>query len=219
MQIGLGVQVAGITTNFNQGSAQVTGRLTNMMISGDGFFVVNRGGEDVFTRAGAFNFDNGGNLVTLDGDIVRGYEAAADGSIDTTGAPTNITIPDMVDETLVPAMRSYNIGNDGIITGIYADGSRKPLFQVSMANFVNPEGLEKIGDTSFRAGRNSGVAQVGAPDTGRRGELIGGQLEMSNVDLAQEFTNLIIAQRGFQATSRVITTSDQVLEELVNIKR
>ncbi len=88
-----------------------------------------------------------------------------------------------------------------------------------MANFVNPEGLEKIGDTSFRAGRNSGVAQVGAPDTGRRGELIGGQLEMSNVDLAQEFTNLIIAQRGFQATSRVITTSDQVLEELVNIKR
>ncbi|MGH3330182.1 MAG: flagellar basal body rod C-terminal domain-containing protein, partial [Nocardioidaceae bacterium] len=66
---------------------------------------------------------------------------------------------------------------------------------------------------------NSGAVQLGAAGTGRRGQLVGGQLEMSNVDLAQEFTNLIIAQRGFQATSRVITTSDQVLEELVNIKR
>ncbi len=219
VQIGLGVQVGGITTNFGQGSAQVTNKPTNLMISGDGFFVVNRLGENMFTRAGAFNFDNTGNLVTVDGDVVRGYEAAPDGTIDTTGAPININIPDMVDETIVPAMRSYNIGGDGIITGIYADGTKKPLFQIAMANFVNPEGLEKIGDTAFRVGTNSGTAQLGAPGSGRRGELLGGSLEMSNVDLAQEFTNLIIAQRGFQATSRVITTSDQVLEELVNIKR
>ena len=219
MQVGLGVQVGGITTNFNQGSAQVTNRTTNLMISGDGFFVVNRGGEDIYTRNGAFNFDSEGNLVTIDGDLARGYQAAADGTIDTTGAVTDITIPDMVDETLANPMRSYQIGNDGVITGIYADGTKKPLFQIAMANFSNPEGLTKMGDTSFREGVNSGTPQLGSPGSGRRGEIMTGSLEMSNVDLAQEFTNLIIAQRGFQATSRVITTSDQVLEELVNIKR
>ena len=219
MQVGLGVQVGGITTNFNQGSAQVTNRVTNLMISGDGFFVVNRGGEDIYTRNGAFNFDSEGNLVTIDGDLARGYQAAADGTIDTTGAVTDITIPDMVDETLANPMRSYQIGNDGVITGIYADGTKKPLFQIAMANFSNPEGLTKMGDTSFREGVNSGTPQLGSPGSGRRGEIMTGSLEMSNVDLAQEFTNLIIAQRGFQATSRVITTSDQVLEELVNIKR
>ncbi|RYU10539.1 flagellar hook protein FlgE [Nocardioides iriomotensis] len=219
MQVGLGVQVGGITTNFNQGSAQVTNRPTNLMISGDGFFVVNRGGENIFTRNGAFNFDSEGNLVTLDGDLVRGYPAGAGGAFDTTAAPGDITIPDMVDETLANPMRSYQIGNDGVITGIYADGTKTPLFQIAMANFANPEGLTKMGDTSFREGVNSGTPQLGAAGTGRRGELMSGSLEMSNVDLAQEFTNLIIAQRGFQATSRVITTSDQVLEELVNIKR
>ncbi len=229
VQVGLGVQVGGITTNFNQGSAQVTGRATNLMISGDGFFVVSRGGEPMYTRAGAFNFDSAGNLVTVDGDIVQGYKftetTAATPTdpgvytVDTTGATEGIAIPDMVDDSGANPMRSYNIGADGVVTGIYADGTKKPIFQLALANFANPEGLEKVGDTAFRSTTNSGTVQLGAPGTGRRGNLIGGSLEMSNVDLAQEFTNLIIAQRGFQATSRVITTSDQVLEELVNIKR
>ncbi len=221
VQVGLGVQVGGITTNFNQGSAQVTGRATNLMISGDGFFVVSRGGADMYTRAGAFNFDSTGNLVTVDGDIVQGYKADTSGTIASppVGDPENVSIPDLVDDTGTNPMRSYNIGADGVITGIYADGTKKPLFQLALANFANPEGLEKVGDTAFRDTANSGDVQLGAPGTGRRGNLIGGSLEMSNVDLAQEFTNLIIAQRGFQATSRVITTSDQVLEELVNIKR
>ncbi len=88
-----------------------------------------------------------------------------------------------------------------------------------MADFNNPMGLEKVGETSFRESANSGAAQLGIPGEGRRGDIQGGAVEMSNVDLAAEFTNLILAQRGFQASSRVITTSDQVLEDLVNIKR
>jgi flagellar hook protein FlgE len=80
-------------------------------------------------------------------------------------------------------------------------------------------GLEKVGETSYRESANSGAVQYGVAAEGRRGTIIGGALEMSNVDLAAEFTNLILAQRGFQASSRVITTSDQVLEDLVNIKR
>jgi flagellar hook protein FlgE len=216
IQVGLGVQVGAVTTSFNQGSAQVTGRATNLMISGDGFFTIKRGGEDLYTRAGAFNFDSSGNLVTPDGDIVQGYQFDATGN--KAAAATAINIPDLT-STGTPAMTSYSIGADGVITGVYDNGTKKPLFQVALTNFANPEGLEKVGDTAFRESTNSGVAQNGVPGSGRLGSLASGQLEMSNVDLAQEFTNLIIAQRGFQATSRVITTSDQVLEELVNIKR
>ena len=219
IQVGLGVQVGGVSTNFGQGSAQVTGKNTNLMISGDGLFVVKRNGENLYTRAGAFNFDSAGSLVTPDGDRVQGYAPGPSGAIDTTVAPQDITIPDIANDTATPALTSYNIGTDGTITGVYADGTKKPLFQIALANFANPEGLDKVGDTAYRSSTNSGVVQVGTPSTGRRGAITGGQLEMSNVDLAAEFTNLIIAQRGFQATSRVITTSDQVLEELVNIKR
>ena len=218
IQVGLGVQVGGTTTNLNQGSAQATGRATDLMIQGDGFFMVRRNGEDLFTRAGAFSFDSAGQLVTLDGDTVQGYRADAAGNI-AGGNPVDVTVPEMADENAANPLRSYNIGGDGVITGIFDDGTRRPLFQLALANFANPEGLERAGDTAFRESTNSGAAQVGAPGSGRSGSLIGGSLEMSNVDLAQEFTNLIVAQRGFQATSRVITTSDSVLEELVNIKR
>jgi len=220
MQVGLGVQVGAITTNFNQGSAEASGRPTNLMISGDGFFMIKRGKDDLYTRAGAFEFDSAGNLVTPDGDIVEGYQPDATGKVDpATMTPQPINIPDIADESAANPLTSYNIGSDGVITGIYSDGTKKPLFQIAMADFANPAGLEKVGDTAFRESTNSGTPQVGISGTGRRGNLIAGSLEASNVDLAKEFTNLIIAQRGFQATSRVITTSDQVLEELVNIKR
>jgi flagellar hook protein FlgE len=220
MQVGLGVQVGAITTDFNQGSAESTGRPTNLMISGDGFFMIKRGNNTLYTRAGAFGFDSAGNLVTPDGDIVQGYQPDATGKIDpATMTPQAISIPDIANETAANPLTSYNIGSDGVITGVYADGTKKPLYQIAMADFANPAGLEKVGDTAFRESTNSGTPQVGISGTGRRGNLIAGSLEASNVDLAKEFTNLIIAQRGFQATSRVITTSDQVLEDLVNLKR
>jgi flagellar hook protein FlgE len=220
IEVGLGVQVGGTAINFGQGSTQTTGRDTNLMISGDGFFVVDRGGVDMYTRAGAFKFDALGNLVNLDGDVVQGLKLPATGTPTTT---ENIRVEELAgqegetDKTKI--LRSYSIGADGVITGVFADGHREDMFQVALANFANPAGLQKAGDTAFLRTPNSGDPQIGAPGSGRLGTLMGSSLEMSNVDLAQEFTNLIIAQRGFQATSRVITTSDQVLEELVNIKR
>jgi flagellar hook protein FlgE len=231
MQIGLGVQVGGTTTNFTQGGTQSTGSATNLMISGDGFFVINRDGNDLYTRAGAFNFDSEGQLVSPDGDIVQGMTFDANGAVvvDANGDPVlnDIRIPGLVDQdtdtnndgTAGPVLRSYSIGSNGVISGVYADGTQKDLFQVALANFANPNGLEKVGDTAYREGTNSGDPVLGGPGEGRNGTIMGSSLEMSNVDLAAEFTNLIIAQRGFQATARVITTSDQVLEELVNIKR
>jgi flagellar hook protein FlgE len=145
--------------------------------------------------------------------------------VDGTGAPTG----DLTDIRLDPAMAqppagtaemtSYSIGSDGVLRGTFDDDVQRTLGVVAIADFVNPMGLERVGETAFRASANSGDPDLGVAGEERRGQLVGGALEMSNVDLAAEFTNLILAQRGFQASSRVITTSDQVLEDLVNIKR
>ncbi|MEU4427863.1 flagellar hook protein FlgE [Actinoplanes sp. NPDC024001] len=114
---------------------------------------------------------------------------------------------------------SYTVSDTGEIIGVYSNGLKKTLGQVAMATFKNVAGLEKVGNSMFRTTVNSGYAQVGEPGSAGMGQVISGALEMSNVDLAQEFTNLVVAQRGFQANSRIITTSDEILQELVSMKR
>ena len=216
VQIGLGVQLAATTTNFNQGSAQTTGRPTDLMLQGDGFFVLRDGGENVYTRAGAFTFDQTGTLVAPSGMRVQGY------ALDGAGMPTGGLIDVNLDVVTPPPgveLTSYSIAADGKVRGVYSDGIQRDICQLAVADFNNPAGLDKIGDTAFRESANSGGAELGVAGEGQRGQVMAGALEMSNVDLSAEFTNLILAQRGFQASSRVITTSDQVLEELVNIKR
>jgi flagellar hook protein FlgE len=114
---------------------------------------------------------------------------------------------------------SYTVSDSGEIVGVYSNGLKQTLGQVAMATFKNVAGLEKVGNSLFRTTVNSGYAQVGEPGSAGMGQVISGALEMSNVDLAQEFTNLVVAQRGFQANSRIITTSDEILQELVSMKR
>jgi len=328
-QVGLGVQVAGISTNFAQGSAQTTGRSTDVMISGDGFFVTSRGGETMYTRAGSFSFDASGRLTAPDGSVVQGW-GAANGQVIDGGAVGDITLPvdavapasattaataggnlpsdapngtvlirdiEVFDgagksrtltlsftydasasswavsgndgtgatalptltfangaQTTSPAVTSVNgvavdlsaitgyaglttvsineqngrdagtldsftLGKDGTLVGSFSNGQTQEIGRVVLANFINPGGLEKAGSSSYRPSLNSGPAQIGAPGSDGLGSLISGALEMSNVDLSQEFTNLIVAQRGFQANARIITTSDEVLQELTNLKR
>ena len=110
-------------------------------------------------------------------------------------------------------MESFTIDPSGIITGFYSNGTQKPLAQVAMANFANPEGLVKAGGTNFVESNNSGTASVGQAGEAGLGNLNAGFLEMSNVDLADQFTDMIVTQRGFQANSRSITTSDQMIQE------
>jgi flagellar hook protein FlgE len=341
-QVGLGVKVAGITTNWTQGATQNTGRSTDFMIEGDGFFVVQAGNQQLFTRSGSFGFDAAGNLTTNSGAILQGWAAGADGTVNANGPIGNLSIPygqsaapratgtgavtgnlhagplttpaavvetsitmydDLgvdvpvtyrftqtgadtwsvaaftPDSTTTPkgtatldfatlngtlaagtamtltgipgltgnvtvdldgltqygtpstataneqngyaagSLESFSLGNDGTITGIFSNGERRTLGQLALASFTNPGGLEKAGSSMFRAANNSGLPLVGQPGTGGRGVLSAGALEMSNVDLAEEFTGLIVAQRGFQANSRVITSSDEILQDLVNMKR
>lgn len=360
-QVGLGVKVAGITTNFSQGSQQNTGRSTDFMIQGDGFFVTRAGNENLYTRAGSFDFDGVGNLVTPDGGILQGW-MATNGVVNSNGPVGPLSVPfgqvlapkattgggmvgnlsagatpnvtmlqtqaemydalgnahqvnyvftnvgtnrwaldvqdrdgaSMLPSTGTPAvtdrievefdangvmtapagtgtppvntfqftppagkfpswdgpvtidmtkvtqfagkstvaaaktvdsgaalgtLESFALSNDGTISGVYSNGLRQAIGQLAMATFANPGGLEKAGNTSFRAADNSGAPAIGLAGTGGRGSLSAGALEMSNVDLAEEFTGLIVAQRGFQANSRVISTSDEVLQDLVQLKR
>jgi flagellar hook protein FlgE len=357
-QIGLGVKLAAITTNWTNGAAQSTGRSTDFMIEGDGFFVTRGpGGEQLYTRAGSFDFDAGGRLVTPDGSILQGWVADANGVVNPNGPIEDLTVPyganvpplptgtsalggnldsdaavgafvqtpvRMYDQLgvaqqvtytftklaanewqltvnngdddgdpatpapalaltnpdgtpfdgvvrfdpadgartapagqirfasgdvawpdpvtidlealtqfggkseVVPtdvdgyaqgALQGFELSNDGTITGTYSNGLRQNLGQLSMASFNNPGGLEKAGNSSFRVAQNSGEAMIGIAGAGGRGILSSGALEMSNVDLSEEFTSLIVAQRGFQANSRVITASDELLQDLVNLKR
>ncbi|GID25073.1 flagellar hook protein FlgE [Paractinoplanes brasiliensis] len=117
------------------------------------------------------------------------------------------------------ASLTYTVSDTGQIVGAFSNGQKKVLGQVALATFKNVNGLEKTGDSMWRSTVNSGLAQIGTPTSAGLGQVISGALEMSNVDLAQEFTNLVVAQRGFQANSRIITTSDELLQELVSMKR
>lgn len=202
VQVGLGVKVAATDLDFTEGAPQNTGVPTNLMINGDGFFAVQKGGSQMYTRAGDFTRSSAGQLVTSDGAVL----------CDDTGAPIDISVLDS--GTYV----SYAIAQDGSINATKADGTSDMIGQVGLATFANPNGLQKTGDNEYIMSSSSGAPNFGVPGSGSHGSLSAGYLEGSNVDLSKELTNLIVAERGFQANSKSITTSDEVLQTLVNLK-
>jgi flagellar hook protein FlgE len=182
-------------------------------------------------HTGTVKFDTQGRII--DGaisnftvDLDQNATGAADIPINlnfnnlTMYAADSSVIPSDINGYSTGTLTTFSIGSDGIITGIYSNGEQQPLGCVALASFSNPAGLQKVGDNLFIPTTNSGNFTKGlAAGTGGTGTLTPGTLEMSNVDLSSEFTNMIITQRGFQANSRIITTSDEMLQELVNLKR
>ena len=116
-------------------------------------------------------------------------------------------------------LESFKIDQSGVITGVYTNGSNRVIGQIGLASFTNPGGLEKDGENTYVVSNNSGQPNVGPSGSAGKGKVIAGTLEMSNVDLAEQFTDMIVTERGFQANSRTITTSDQMLQELLPLKR
>jgi flagellar hook protein FlgE len=137
----------------------------------------------------------------------------------TSAAQLNSVAALSQDGSAVGSVVGFSVSQEGLITGVFSNGRSQALGKVALASFANPTGLEKMGNSLYHSTVNSGEPQIGLAGQGGRGTMAGGALEMSNVDLAAEFTNLIVAQRGFQANSRVITASDEVLQDLVNLKR
>lgn len=195
-QVGLGSQAGSIDTIHTQGSLQSTGRPLDLAITGDGYFIVSDGATDYYTRTGNFYFDADRNIVNSDGLVLQG---------------TGINIP--------ADAQSFSIGKNGAITYVNAAGVTANGGQIQIAKFNNPEGLEKVGGNVFRESQNSGDPVTNNPGTNGLGDINSGFLEMSNVDLTDEFTDMIVAQRGFQSNSKIITTSDEILQEIVNLKR
>ncbi|MCP2240045.1 flagellar basal-body rod protein FlgF [Thermoanaerobacterium thermosaccharolyticum] len=357
-QVGLGVAIASIDTLFTNGGSQRTDNPTDLSIDGNGFFIVNNGGANLYTRAGNFSFDSNGDLVTPDGYKVMGWisqdgktvntdtgnlspisikdwsstspssttliqlggnlDAGTDvgssvsynvtiydsqggshvatiqftkknsagnwdvsitnfdgtdlsspvnigsikfdsaGLIDQTNPSsftvssssllgantnTNATLGDGTNNITIDlskltmysnptdlrelskdgnsagSIENINIDQYGVVSGIYSNGRTQVIGQIALADFQNTQGLEKVGNTMFINTVNSGDPMIGAANTGTRGTINPGTLEMSNVDLANEFANMITTQRGFEANSKVITTSDEILQDLVNLKR
>ena len=160
-----------------------------------------------FTPAGANQVD-----VTLDlgGNTVNGI---------TSFAGTNTAVLKDQNGYEAGQLQNFSIDRTGLITGAFTNGTNVILAQIVLADFNNPGGLLRVGDNMYAVSGNSGGAVLGYSLEGIQSTMTSGALEMSNVDLAQEFTNMIVTQRGFQANSRVISVADQMMEELVNLKR
>jgi flagellar hook protein FlgE len=221
IQVGLGVQLGGIGNDMGAGAIQQTGNPLDQAVQGDGFFrvgpssVIGSGAGYSYTRAGNFGLDSAGNLVTADGSFVIGYAYAA-GTASfpvATANETKITIP--------AGGKDVTIGSDGVVSYVDAAGTVQKLAQISMAKFPNAAGLERIAGNLYAQSNNSGAPANAVPGdaTTGMGTLASGAVEMSNVDLAKEFTTMITAQRGYEANSRVISMADQILQNLVNIGR
>lgn len=208
MQIGLGSQIAAITTIHTGGSAMTTYNGLDLRIDGDGFFAViaNEDQEIPYlTRLGSFTLDAEGKLVTHDGLLVL----SSDGE------------PIIMEDDWT----SISISQTGEIIAKNQEGDtvNTEIF-IGLINVVNPAGLEKLGNSLYQITPNAVFEGEWELTTAANmemgtGSIISSQLEMSNVDLTTEFTEMIVAQRGFQANSRIITTSDEILQELVNLKR
>ena len=245
-QVGYGSQVSAVSINFGTGSYEPTGFGTDCMINGSGFFLVGPKLEDGntgmnvdavsglnLTRVGEFTIDGDGYLVDANKNVVYGFwgqngevgEGTADwkvepGIVRPIRLPNNQTPPVVDDEdTERLNLTGISIDANGVISGQTSDGTTYKFGVVAVANVTNPNALENSGNSYYKAVSNTGTVQAFQPGEGATGILQTGCLEMSNVDLATEFSNMITTQRGFQACSKMITVSDEMLQELVNLKR
>lgn len=164
--------------------------------------------------------------INIAGGVIAGMSAAITLSLGTATSPGRVTQYAGAASAAITAqngssagsLQTFNVAQDGTIVGSYSNGRTRPIGQVALAVFTNPGGLERVAG-AWRETANSGLAQIGTAAGGGRGLLSAGTLEMSNVDLAEEFTRLIVAQRGFQGNARVVTTADEILQEVVNLGR
>ena len=214
--VGTGVRLSGISTNFTQGALQTTGQGTDLGISGNGFFIVKNptDGAEYATRAGDFRIDSNGYLVTARGFHVQGDQAGTVGDVQ-----VGQSIPVGTD------LQSFSIDSLGNVVEFYSDGTSATNNQILLQKFSDPGALTKQGDNLYSGFGSAGPASAtldvttNAPGTNGYGTIQAGTIELSNVDLTDQFANLITTQRSFQAGSRLITVSDTVLEDIVNLKR
>ena len=217
IQIGSGVSTSAVTTNFQTGTISDTGVATDLAINGNGYFLVQDPATkaNYATRDGSFSLDSNNFLVNSAGYRVQGYN---DGGLSNTGDihidEAGLNLPAGVTK------KGFTIGNDGTINVIGSDNNTYTRGQVLLQNFGNQNALVKQGGNMYsNLAAAAPLAAPIAPGAGATGPLRVKALEQSNVNLASELTNLITMQRGYQANARLVTTNDDILQEVVNLKR
>ncbi|MCU0538620.1 MAG: flagellar basal-body rod protein FlgG [Desulfobacterales bacterium] len=197
IQIGHGTRPVSVAKNFTEGELQLTKNQLDLAIEGEGFFQVTQpNGETAYTRAGAFKLDREGRIVTADGFLLD----------------PQISVPtDAV---------SITVGMDGTVSVLQAgDAAPREIGSIQLARFVNPAGLQSIGKNLLLPTEASGDALTGTPGEGNFGQIAQGFLEMSNVNVVDEMVNMITAQRAYETNSKVVQTSDDMLQVANNLKR
>lgn len=197
IQVGLGVKPAAVQKMFQQGDFASTGNPLDMVIEGDGFFqIATPEGDIAYTRSGAFKLDRSGNIVNSDGYLME----------------PAITIPI---DTL-----EITIASDGTVS-VLQPGANVPaqVGQIATAQFVNPGGLIALGKNLFQPSGSSGDPTTGTPDSEGRGSINQGFLELSNVNIVEEMVNMIVSQRAYELNSKVVQSSDEMLQMANNLKR
>lgn len=193
-QVGSGVQITGVERDHSQGTLTQTGSTEDLAIEGRGFFAVETPqGQQLFTRSGQFSTNDNGQLVTAQG-------LALSGGVDLTGVD------------------SWSVAADGTVTGTYPDSAEEvSLGQIELVDFVNPGGLEALGDGLFAETSRSGSQQ--AVDMGVAGKIRQGYIESSNVDVAEELVNMIMTQRAYELNSKVVQAADETMQMVASLRR
>ncbi len=198
IQVGLGVKPSAVTSLYTEGSLKETGKSTDVAITGPGFFKIQVPGYDdpLYTRDGSFQIDAAGQLVTADGYLVLGVDAMDEGAYD------------------------VEIEKDGTVTyKIVGEDEAQEAGQIELAKFINPAGLEKLGSNLLMATANSGDPIDWEPDDDNTTRLEAGYIESSNVQVVDEMVNLISAQRAYEFNSKVIQSSDEMLQTAANLRK
>ena len=258
-QIGYGAQIGAVSVDHAPGNYEPTGRGTDCMINGNGYFMVGQksypttggaggtttttsslvnDGQDIpklsLTRVGAFTIDGDGYLVDENRNVVYGF-------YDKNGAPVQGTNTFTAEGGVLKPIRICNpkgtfddadyatdgpmplsqiaIDANGMLSGTGADGTIYKIAQIAVCNVPNPNALEKVGDSYYQIRNNTGIVKAYIAGEGTTGSLLTNGLEMSSTNLATEISNMIITQRGFQANSKMITVSDEMLQDLISMKR
>ncbi|MFO1476585.1 MAG: flagellar hook-basal body complex protein [Verrucomicrobiota bacterium] len=227
LQVGTGVATAAINSSFTQGTINTTGTTTDLAISGSGYFLVRDTSSNTTyaTRDGQFTLDQNGYLQTNAGMRVQGYTGAPPYTSATPTADILIDAASAIaafDPTAPVGTKiaNFSIDSFGQVNARLDDGVNGVMAQVVLQDFTNPQALMKLGNNVYTWDTNAGpLAAPAAPRSGGLGQIYSGAIETSNVDLSTEMTSMITAQRAFEANAKIVTTSDEILQTLVNLKR
>ncbi|MDA8345033.1 MAG: flagellar hook-basal body complex protein [Thermaerobacter sp.] len=225
VEVGLGVGIGSINQNMAQGPLQQTGNPLDVAIQGNGFLTLSGAQGTVYSRDGGLEIDSNGDLVQAStGSLVEGWQASATGTITQSQTVTPLQIP----QTYTPSggtqesLAAVAIGSNGVITATYQGASgtsnQVTVAQIALGTFPNANGLVAVSGTSYVVGPNSGSVTYAGPGSSGAGALAVGSLEQSNVDISQELTNMIVAERSYQVDAKVITTADTMLQSLIQIQ-